>query len=113
MNILLLQKNLITIKSNYRELESKINMFTEELPRIQGQMEMLDGLTDVMEQNHCHMTHVYPNSHTCPHVFNLKYIKAAPIEHKKPDNQLHCLKSSKINTSVSAPIPVSRLKFKK
>lgn len=99
------------IKSNYRELESKITMFTEELPKIQEQMEILDDLSDIMEHNQCHVTHMCPNSHIYPHLFNLKYRRAL-TERKRPDNHLHCLKSFKINTTVSSQIPASQLKFK-
>lgn len=100
------------MKGNYRELESKLTMFTQELPKIKGQMEILDDLSDIMEQNQCHMTHICPNSHMYPHVLNLKYIKTTLTERKRPNNQLHCLKSSKLNTTVSLPIPASHLNIK-
>lgn len=102
----------MVMRSNYRELESKITIFTEELPKIQGQMEILENLSDVVERNQCQMGDMCPNSHTFPHILNLKYIKTTPRERKRPDNQLHCLKSSKINTTVSLPVPASHLKIK-
>lgn len=85
-------------------------MFTEDLPKIQEKMEILNDLSDIMEQNQCHITHVCLNSDIIyPHVLNLKYIRATPTACKRPDDQLHC---SKTNITASSQNPESYAKLK-
>ncbi|XP_026324856.1 uncharacterized protein LOC113233851 [Hyposmocoma kahamanoa] len=110
-NIDHIAQNLIIIKSNYQELESKFTMFTEELPKIQEQMGILNDLSDIMEQNQCPVTHVCPKSDVYPHVYNLKYMRATHRARKRPDNQLHRLKGSNNNNTAVSQIPASYSKL--
>ncbi|XP_013198145.1 uncharacterized protein LOC106141034 [Amyelois transitella] len=69
-NIDNIAKNLSTIKDNYYDLETKISKLSRDLPKIEGQVEVLEALTHSIEKRHavdqltsfCHMENERNNS---------------------------------------------------
>lgn len=48
----MLQKNLSLIKDSYYDLEMKISKFSQDLPKLEGQIEILEALANTMEKSH-------------------------------------------------------------
>lgn len=47
-----LQKNLSIIKDSYYDLELKISRFSQDLPKLEGQIDILEALANTMEKSH-------------------------------------------------------------
>ncbi|KAJ2937870.1 hypothetical protein O0L34_g18692 [Tuta absoluta] len=60
-NIEDIARNLASIERNYHELETQISQFSRDLPKIEGQLELLGALA-TMEQNRCRFKAWEPRS---------------------------------------------------
>ncbi|KAI5652028.1 hypothetical protein NE865_00366 [Phthorimaea operculella] len=60
-NIEDIARNLASMEKNYHELETQISQFSKDLPKLEGQLELLGALAS-MEQNACRMAVWEPRS---------------------------------------------------
>lgn len=48
----MLQRNLSLIKESYYDLEMKISRFSQDMPKLEGQIDILEALANTMEKSH-------------------------------------------------------------
>ncbi|XP_059047142.1 uncharacterized protein LOC131842582 [Achroia grisella] len=66
-----LSKNLSQIKDNYYDLEVKISKFSHDLPKMEGQIQILEGLANTIEN--CNFVRHYKTSKSLPKANKFHY----------------------------------------